>query len=621
MAYFIPLLGSDLLSRMTSGERRLARQLKIKLDDDYLIWYDVPIGDKRLRPDFIILHPQRGLFVLEVKDWRLDTISQGNPDQFSISPQGVEKQVQHPLRQAETYAIKIKELLEQVPGLREKSGQYKGKLLFPYAYGVVFANITRKGLNSQPGLPQLINVNYSICKDEMAPSVDPSDFQEKLWAMSPYNFGNTLTKAQIDQIRYQLYPDIRIDAATEPETAFPPVLKLMDLQQEQLARSLGTGHRVVHGVTGSGKTLLLLYRCQYMVETFNQPILVLCYNVALANWLKKAIEKKGLSQQVKVFHFHRWCRELLKRHCHRELSDCAKQQGQDYYQQLVQSTIQAVGSGNIPIHQYGAVMIDEGHDFKQEWLKLAVQMVDPQTDSLLFLYDDAQQIYSQTNRKGFSLQSVGIKARGRTTILDVNYRNTIEIMTFAYEFAKEDIQLAKTQPANTLEDDTPLIIQPKSAGRHGPLPELTSLRSFSQEVNLIKQKAVAFHEQGIPWREMAIFCRSRRMGKEIARQLNQADIPVEWLSKNGASRYYQPNQPSIKLMTLHASKGLEFPVVFIPGIGDLPHPKEDPHAEARLLYVAMTRSIEYLILSYSQRSEFVPRLRSALSKVTNIAAA
>ena len=59
---------------MTTGERRLAERLEQKLDDDYLVWYDVPVGPKHSHPDFLVLHPRRGLLVLEVKDWRLDTV-------------------------------------------------------------------------------------------------------------------------------------------------------------------------------------------------------------------------------------------------------------------------------------------------------------------------------------------------------------------------------------------------------------------------------------------------------------------------------------------------------------------------------------------------------------------
>jgi Nuclease-related domain len=67
VAVLIPAL-STCLSRMTAGERRLAERLEHKLEDDYLIWYDVPIGPKQSCPDFVLLHPRRGLLILEAKD-------------------------------------------------------------------------------------------------------------------------------------------------------------------------------------------------------------------------------------------------------------------------------------------------------------------------------------------------------------------------------------------------------------------------------------------------------------------------------------------------------------------------------------------------------------------------
>jgi hypothetical protein len=43
MATLIPAIDSG-VSRMTSGESRLAERLEQKLDDDYLLWYDVPVA-------------------------------------------------------------------------------------------------------------------------------------------------------------------------------------------------------------------------------------------------------------------------------------------------------------------------------------------------------------------------------------------------------------------------------------------------------------------------------------------------------------------------------------------------------------------------------------------------
>lgn len=70
MAEIIPPLNQQTLARMTSGEKRLARRLQALLEDDYLVWYDIPVGRTRRYPDFIILHPGRGLLLLEVKDWK-----------------------------------------------------------------------------------------------------------------------------------------------------------------------------------------------------------------------------------------------------------------------------------------------------------------------------------------------------------------------------------------------------------------------------------------------------------------------------------------------------------------------------------------------------------------------
>ncbi|MBD2114925.1 MULTISPECIES: DEAD/DEAH box helicase [Cyanophyceae] len=529
---------SSCASRMTGGERRLAQRLEAKLEDDHLLWYDVPVGPKALHPDFILLHPSRGLFVLEVKDWKLDTIKAANPDEFEIETQsGQRKTVDSPLVQARDYVLAMCSLLEKDPELVQPEGRYQGKLICPYAYGVVLPNITRRQFDSQLALGQVIHANLVICKDEMTEAVDPGAFQEQIWAMSHYNFGTTLTNEQIDRIRWHLYPEMRISAKQlslfpkEPadtlQTAIPQVLKVMDLQQEQLARSLGEGHRVIHGVAGSGKTLILAYRCQHLAEAM-QTVLVLCFNVALASRLRSLMAEKGLTKLVTVRHFHGWCTEVLKQH-QLPRPDYRQYKGAEYIQRLEAAVVAAVEAGKIPTGQYGAVMVDEGHDFAPEWLKLVAQMVNPFTDSLLVLYDDAQNLYGQRANREFSFKSVGIKAQGRTTILKLNYRNTAQVLMLAYEFAKEVMQ-----PISP-DEDIPPLVQPNSAGREGPVPELVKCRSYKEEVNHIIQRAQQLQERGIPWNEMAIIYRDNWMGEKAFQQLQQAGMPVTGSTKAAAA--------------------------------------------------------------------------------------
>ncbi len=73
---------------------------------------------------------------------------------------------------------------------------------------------------------------------------------------------------------------------------------------------------------------------------------------------------------------------------------------------------------------------------------------------------------------------------------------------------------------------------------------------------------------------------------------------------------YDPEADAVTLITLHQSKGLEFPVVFIAGMeeGVLPHYKsmedEEVEEERRLCYVGITRAMKRVYLSFSMRGSY-----------------
>ncbi|RKF59054.1 ATP-dependent DNA helicase srs2 [Golovinomyces cichoracearum] len=74
------------------------------------------------------------------------------------------------------------------------------------------------------------------------------------------------------------------------------------------------------------------------------------------------------------------------------------------------------------------------------------------------------------------------------------------------------------------------------------------------------------------------------------------------------------NQSRIVISTIHAAKGLEWPVVFIPAVyqGSIPHSRaEDFDEERRLLYVAMTRAKALLYLSRPLKSSRGERTQSS----------
>lgn len=613
MATLIPALGSC-LSRMTSGEKRFAYRLEDKLEDDYLCWYDVCVGERTRHPDFVVFHPSRGLLVLEVKDWKITTLQNMDKHQAVIVTDQGTKCVSNPLEQARQYMFIITNQLERDPLLVFPNGSRKGKPFFPYGHGVVFSNITRKQFDTAQ-LGEAIPSHLVICQDKMTESVDAETFQQRLWEMFRLKFTMPLTLPQVDRIRWHMFPEVRIGEQRElfseegqQSIEIPEILRVMDLQQEQLARSLGEGHRVIHGVAGSGKTLILGYRAEHLAKKCQRPILILCYNRTLAAKLASVMEAKGLQDKVHAVNFHAWCvRQLDTYNAGKPKNDGNLDA---FFEACVDKVIRSVDQKLIPTAQYDAVLIDEGHDFRPEWFKLIVQMVNPESNSLLVLYDDAQSIYNGPKKLRFSFSSVGIQAQGRTTILKLNYRNTAEILAVARAFADE---LLNTQEAE--EDQAPTVL-PMSAGRRGSKPLLVKLPSLKDEADFLIARLVEANKMGMPWSDMAIVYRRYSIGQQMVEKLTRKGIPCQWQQDKKHS--FSPGHNSVKIITMHSSKGLEFPLVCIPGLGAKAKEDEQLQDEARLLYVAMTRATNELIMTYDGSSTITERLEKAMGVLETV---
>jgi hypothetical protein len=605
MAQLIPSYGTC-QQKMNAGERRFASRLIDLLEEDYLCWYDIPLGKKRRYPDFIILHPARGILFLEVKDWKFENIRHLSHQTADVLCETGLKTLSNPIEQARQCGYQVVQMLERDVQLQQSLGQHKGKLCFPYGYGAVLTNITRKQINdaiAEEFRSKVLPDHLLICKDEMTESTSAEIFQQKLWGMFNYQFGSKLTLPQIDRIRWHLFPEIRLEGvqtgffAAEAEgsdsgerlsAAIPDIVQIMDMQQEQLARSLGDGHRVIHGVAGSGKTLILGYRCLHLAEALHKPILVLCFNITLASRLRAFIGERGLAGKVQVYHFHDRCGEMLRAY-HVDLINSRA----PIWERQVESVIAAVARGMIPTGQYGALMIDEGHDFEPQWLTLVTQMVDPDTNSLLLLYDDAQSIYKRKSAMKFSLASVGIQAQGRTTVLRLNYRNTREILNFAYQFAKDYFAHSDNQ-------DIPLI-EPQAAGKNGAAPVVRCFESLAHEVDYIVRCVEDWSHRGKRWRDIAILYPGGSAGKFMAEKLKARAIPFAWLAKSDYKRQYDPDADRVNLMAIPSSKGLEFDtVVILDGsyVQSASAGEEHPVEEGRRLYVGFTRAKERLLVSY-----------------------
>ncbi len=592
---------SSIDARCNAGERRVLHQIKRCLEDDYLVWHDIAIGARARQPDFVILSPRWGVLLLEVKDWRRSTLGAATRDAVELhTARGLVTQP-HPLRQARDYTMELVHLMQADPALVHAHGPFAGRLLFPYGWGVVFSSLKRADVQTAGQLSdfdELFPPSRTLLRDELEDSVPAAQFQQRLWGMFTVSYPHNLTLPQRDRIRWHLFPDVRLPTQTlldlADETTAPPLLpsllQVMDLQQEQVARTLGEGHRVIHGAAGSGKTMILIFRAQFLAALARpeQPILVLCFNRTLATRIEAQLRQRGVDERVQVRTFHSWCQDMVRSY---QLTAPAGLQGDAYFEALAQVLQRAVDKGRVPGGQYSALLIDEAHDFEDAWLAMAARMVSPATNSLLVLYDDAQSIY-QTQRRNFSFASVGIQARGRTSVLRLNYRNTAEVLALAVQCAQHLLLAEGGEHA----DDQLQRISPASAGRRGPLPVLLQARDALEEAQWLADNLAAAHAEGLPLHDMAVLCRTRAQMRPIEAALRRAGLPVQSMA-SPAFRQFDWKANNLKLVTLHSAKGLEFAHVCIAGLQAWPLPGESLDDALRLLYVGMTRATQRLVLS------------------------
>ncbi|MFQ5642319.1 MAG: DEAD/DEAH box helicase [Thiogranum sp.] len=355
--------------------------------------------------------------------------------------------------------------------------------------------------------------------------------------------------------------------------------------------------RVIHGVAGSGKTMILGFRALQLAQTMTKPVLVLCFNVSLAANLRRYVREKKIEHKVQVYHFHDWCGQQIKTyHCDIPENDAP------FFERQVMAVISGVEKSQIPRAQYGAVLIDEGHDFEPEWLQLITQMVDPETDALLLLYDDAQSIYKKHSSLDFSLSSVGIKARGRTTILKLNYRNTREILEFACKFSREFISAEESD-----EDHIP-VIAPESAGDSGPAPVFRLFEQQSEELDYITRCVSTWLRKGHAPNEIAILVPGNNIAEVIAERLAKAGIANLCMVGKRNKAAYNPGQPLVTVLTIHSSKGLEFGTVILAGVDRIQYTAKGLVDQVRLMYVGMTRAKNQLLITASGDTVFTQRL-------------
>jgi superfamily I DNA and RNA helicase len=492
-----------------------------------------------------------------------------------------------------------------------------GKLKIPIGRMVVFPNISRDEY-ADSKFKWFIESERSLFKDDLDAAgeilCDRSGrtFLERVLKALPFPFEG-LTQKQIETLSSVVWSEAQINLPLRRgsgKVRFQKEVQALDEVQARLALRLRSGHQIIKGPPGSGKTLVLVHRCYHLCNYNPQAkrILLTCYNIALIGYLKRLIQEKGLGigeNGIEVCHFYELCARVLGEPIHYENEES------EYYELVTQEALESVLSGRSRIGPFDAILVDEAQDFDGAMLKVMLNLLRPGGDLVISL-DSYQDLYKRT----FSWKSVGIKASGRTRYLKRVYRNTVEIFDSTQRFIGEVPRIEKQ-----------LALLPNDFAFHGDVPEFRQFQNLEEiEAFLTDDMKRCLEGEGYKRSEIAVIYDdkvygpsrfaydNRALPMRILNKLETSGIPAVWVSQDVRSKeMYDITTDRVSLISIHSSKGLDFDLVYLVGIDHIRPTEATKEALIPLVYVGMTRAKYRLVIPYVEETEIIKRMKKCLS--------
>lgn len=580
----------------TEGERIFYAFLQkvARPDSQFLAWYEPDIEGRE--PDFILLSPNCGLIIFEIKDWRIEQILEANPKEILLQCGARAESRKNPQAQAREY---VKELLTRINRDQSEAKQSPGKSPVPITEGIVFPFITKaEFLESQ--LDRVIPADKILFWDdlhELSPlRSDPSGnlFRNWLQKKFPPLFPFSLSARQIAWLRAMLFPIVRINlphrAGSAQDNPERTILAL-DHCQEQLARNFIHGKRLVTGPSGSGKTLILAHQAWHLPQAnpHIKKILFTCFNLSLPGYIRRLLARKNAPMGeggIEVISIYDLCERILG-----EGLAHSKEQA-DYYELAVDEALQALPT-TPQAGSWDAVLVDEGQDFTPKMAQLVLKLLHPKHGVLTVALDENQSIYTSATHMW---ENSGIS--GLTVFrLAEQYRCTGNIAALG-------ARLFGTCPHKTSQS---------APGGNTPI-----IKAFPDQKRLLEGIATEIAQRvqdGTPMSEIAVLYTNSKLKDgsllpvQLTKLLENKGVLADWPAEDErAKRRFDITSDTVKISTIHSAKGMDFGHVFLIGLDDL---KDYPDGKnRRLAYAAITRARHELFIAHVERKGMIPLLES-----------
>lgn len=551
MARFIPDIDAQQIEY--DSERLVYEALK-GLDAEYTVLHSFPwlrpdrnLKNEPLREgeaDFVIIHPRRGLLVIEVKG--------GSPELRNRVWFRGSNEMRNPFEQARR---NMHALLKEV---EEKSNNSLKRSAFSYGYAVVFPHCIYEG-----DLP--LDADPRIFLDSSSLSDFPTKIEQS-WAAWESEPKPELNYAQFLVLKDFLLPKLRLmkHIGLEISEENKKIIQITTDQQTTLQGLLIKDRVLVEGVAGSGKTLLAIDFAITLCKS-GKRVLFLCYNKELSSWLQEQIEQEnkrnGRIGNLEISTFHALAiKAASKANVEFEIPSHNSKHFWDNDAPLILEQALEILKANGNDFVFDAVIVDEAQDFAADWWVTVESLTKNGKDGALYVFADP----NQSLRGEAALPAINFQTE---FYLKTNCRNTRSIAITGSNLSNSEVNIFRGSPVG----ESPVLL--KAASKNSVVgiaqEEIRKLMKFGVKPEQIALIGPNGFEKS-PFRNFD--------GKD--KELKFVKSATEWRRGDG-----------ILVTTSRSFKGLEADVIIIYDLENY-----SPLFNKVDLYVAWTRARHRLIL-------------------------
>lgn len=613
----------------TKGEWFLLNYLKDNLDNSFEIFFNPFLdGD---RPDFVILKKNVGVFIIEVKDWNINS-QKYRIDLFNkwyFNSNSGYKVIKSPFSQAFNYKKNFYDIHIPLLGIKN--------VINPYFFNVidifVYLHCTDKDVferfyeqNNQifnqyvSDFSKGVYVNFPMDKIEYYRKKQQRD---KNLAIFQENIERIKSRKKHPLFKEEIYNKFK--RRLSPSQFFLEQGKVVELdkKQEKLTQS-STGFQKIKGVAGCGKTEVLVHRAVNAFERINaEKILILTFNNSLKSYIRYRLY--GILRNVNKQKFEKIERDIFEiTNYHRFYISQANNMNIEIEPMINGSINNIQFRKNIfqeNENRYDVILVDEIQDYEPDWIKIVRDSFLSEQGEMVIFGDQTQNIYKRDIK---SRESSLVHGFGTWQKLTKSYRSCLKLIdifakfkeTFLVKYKEEESYEYKAPQQGLLDVGNEIIIFHKSSSVNDAFDKIRKIILsnnliqndtciLSSKINILQQIEHLFnlhHEKTTTTFETLkeiqdIYDATANM-PDKARQASERKKRCDDLRRI-KKEHFHINSGLVKISTIHSFKGLEMKNVFVViNEDDIPE----------LVYTGITRSIENLFvisLNNSNYDEFI----------------